>query len=86
MTYFVQEHDSRFMVMGARGAMLRDGGFGQFGEPVLFSDRARAEAKAAWLNLPTSVALMTASEKRAARAEIAGRFGIAADVARGLLN
>lgn len=85
MAYELRETETGFIVVGESGALLRDGGAGTHGEPLVWRERARAEAKAEWLNRATPQ-LMTKGERRAMRDEIASKHGISPDVARGLLN
>jgi hypothetical protein len=86
MTYVVREIETGFIIVGSQGALLRDGGAGMNGEPLVWRERARAEAKAEWMNRVVASALMTRSERRTLRNEIATKHGISADTARGLLN
>ena len=81
----ILEYSGPFVIVDTAlgGALLKDGGFG-FGEPVTYADRNRAEAKAEWLNLDTI--MLTKSPRRKLRAEVAAKYGIPAEVARGLLN
>ncbi len=86
MAYEVRETQGGFIIVGAAGAMLKDGGAGVNGEPTMFRDRPYAEARAAWLNSPARDMMASRATKRAARAEIAARFGIPAKAINGLMN
>lgn len=84
-TYTVRQTEAGFIVVGPSGALLRDGGAGVHGEPLVWRDRARADAKADWLNTPGRDALSN-RERRELRTAIGARHGLAYDVARGLLD
>lgn len=85
MTYTVRETNTGYIVVGPSGALLRDGGAGQSGEPLAWRDRARADAKAEWLNTPERHTLSN-RERRELRTAIGARHGLSYDVVRGLLD
>jgi hypothetical protein len=85
MSYTVRQIDTGYIVVGPSGALLRDGGAGQQGEPLIWRERARADAKAEWLNTPERHTLSN-RERREMRTAIGARHGLPYDVARGLLD